>query len=113
MNITFEKENNFTEIKVLCRIDATNANDFDLMVSEHLTTNQDISAIILNLENVEYVSSAGLRSILKLAKNCMSKKIKMITCAIRPNVNEVLRISGFTKILEICNTKENAIELLQ
>lgn len=112
MQLEFFKENDYTEITTLERIDATNAASFDSQINEFLDKNSDVTAFILNLSKVEYISSAGLRSILKLAKICSSKSMKLICCGIQPEVMDVLKISGFTALLTIKNDKEEAISAL-
>ena len=54
-------------------------------------------AVIIDSEELEYISSAGLRVILRLKKDCPDLKV----INVRPEVYEVLDMTGFTEMMEI------------
>ena len=56
--------------------------------------------LILNMENVDYVSSAGFGVILE-AEQIMEKKGDMILENVQPQVLEVMRAIGFLEVLTI------------
>lgn len=56
--------------------------------------------LILNLSDLEYISSAGLRVILKIQKYMETKGKMKLTC-VNENVMEVFDITGFVDILTI------------
>ncbi|HBA86193.1 MAG TPA: anti-sigma factor antagonist [Verrucomicrobia bacterium] len=64
--------------------------------------------LILDFGDVEYLSSAGLRSILTLEKKLKPLNGKLILCSLKPTVQEIFDISGFTSIFTLCPTLENA-----
>ncbi len=55
--------------------------------------------LVLDMTQVRYVSSAGLRTLLKLAKDAKSKGCAFSLVALQPAVREVFEISGFDKII--------------
>ncbi len=55
--------------------------------------------LVLDMTKVRYVSSAGLRTLLKLAKEAKTKGAKFALVALQPAVREVFEISGFDKII--------------
>lgn len=59
------------------------------------------SRVILDFEQVEYVSSAGLRALLIGQKTANSKKGSMKLIHVQEAVQEVLDLSGFSAILTI------------
>lgn len=59
------------------------------------------SRVILDFEQVEYVSSAGLRALLIGQKTAGSKKGSMKLIHVQEAVQEVLDLSGFSAILTI------------
>ena len=65
--------------------------------------------LLLNLEKVEYVSSAGLRAILVAAKLIQTGRGEMRIC--RPNkaVREVMEVSGFDNLLRLHETEATAL----
>lgn len=65
------------------------------------------SRVILDFEQVEYVSSAGLRALLIGQKTAGSKKGSMKLIHVQEAVQEVLDLSGFSAILTI--EKDNSL----
>ena len=65
-------------------------------------------ALVVDLSGVSYVSSAGLRSLLKAAKQAQAAGVGFALAAPQPPVREVLEISGFDKILSIHESREAA-----
>jgi anti-anti-sigma factor len=55
--------------------------------------------LVLDLTKVRYVSSAGLRTLLKLAKEARAKSASFALVGLQPAVREVFEISGFDKII--------------
>lgn len=68
-----------------------------------------VRKLVLDLENLEYVSSAGLRVLLLTAKKLQGVGGKLLLCAVKGNVRSVLDISGFSSVFPLCDTKEAAL----
>ena len=64
--------------------------------------------LVLDLTNVRYVSSAGLRTLLKLAKEARTKSASFSLVGLQPAVREVFEISGFDKIIPAFGTLAEA-----
>ncbi|UCD67850.1 MAG: STAS domain-containing protein [Betaproteobacteria bacterium] len=65
--------------------------------------------ILLNLEKLDYVSSAGLRAILVAAKLLQNARGEMRICSPNDTVREVLEISGFHSLLRLHDTEADAL----
>lgn len=57
--------------------------------------------LLLDFSQVDYVSSAGLRVTLVLAKRLEQEAGRLVLCAMQPQVHEVFDISGFMAILKV------------
>lgn len=68
------------------------------------------SNILCDFSNTEYISSAGLRVLLVAAKKLQQNDGKLILCNMGSYVYEVFEISGFTKLFEIHDTEEKALQ---
>lgn len=68
--------------------------------------------LVLDLADVDFVSSAGLRVILSAAKQARAARGRLIVCAVQPPVREVLDISGFTALLTIHPARDGALQAL-
>lgn len=79
------------------RLDTQTAPQLETAVDEVL---QDCTELILDLKEVEYISSAGLRIILKAQKS-MNKQGSLKLRNVNETVMEVFDITGFLDILTI------------
>ncbi|SAI25628.1 anti-sigma factor antagonist [Bordetella ansorpii] len=68
--------------------------------------------IVLDLSRLDYISSAGLRVVLVLAKRLKQSAGALVLCSIQPQVREVFDISGFLAILTVTDTREQALQKL-
>lgn len=84
------------------RIDAVTALELDKNISSTLGNVTDLT---IDLADLEYISSAGLRTLLKLQKR-MDKQGAMRIRNIRENVREVLDMTGFSGFLTIAEDKK-------
>ena len=86
-----------TIIEVSGRVDSATAPALDKTVNEDIA---DTENLILDLENVEYISSAGLRVILGAQKK-MQKLGSMKVINVCEAVMDVFEMTGFAEILTI------------
>ena len=97
MTIEINRNAEETVIKVVGRLDTTTAPALDKTISEDLA---DVKNLVLDMKELEYVSSAGLRVILSTQKK-MQKVGSMKLVNVCENVMEVFEMTGFADILEI------------
>jgi len=76
------------------------------MTAEHLNTAIETAigesaSLTLDLKDLEYVASAGLRVLLRAKKMLDAKEGKFIICNVCEEVMNVLEITGFNNMLEI------------
>ena len=65
--------------------------------------------ILFNFENLNYISSSGLRILLATAKKLKTTGGKMMVCSLNETVQEVFDISGFAAILDLASNEEEAL----
>ncbi len=68
--------------------------------------------MVINLEETKYVSSAGLRIFLATAKKMTAREGAVKLCCPNEVVQEILDISGFSTILDVKKTEEEALAAL-
>lgn len=97
MTITKTIENKTVTLAVEGRLDTTTAPQLEAVISEVVPTADEL---ILDFAKLEYVSSAGLRVILK-AQKAMNAKGSMKLTHVNEDIMEVFDITGFLDILTI------------
>ena len=88
------------------RLDAGSAPDFD--TSLEALSGDGALKLALNCQNLAYISSAGLRSLITVAKKLRAGQGRLHFCGLSGMVKEVFEISGFTGMFVIRDTVENA-----
>ena len=68
----------------------------------------DIKQIVLNLDKLDYVSSAGLRVLLSTNKQLQSTSGLLRICNLNEVVKEIFDISGFSSIFSVYGTESEA-----
>ncbi len=83
-------------IKLCGRIDSNNAAETEKEIFDLIETN-GAKGVVLDAENTEYISSAGLRIILKLKKATDNSKVINAS----PEVYEIFEMTGFSEIIDV------------
>ena len=96
MDVTYRVDKDILYIAVEGRVDASNAADAEKKIFEIKNANPD-KHVVLDAENLEYFSSAGLRVILKLRRE--APKLAIIN--VIPDVYEVFDMTGFTDMVTV------------
>lgn len=96
MEIDVRREAGKLVLKLDGRLDTTTAPDLEETLSEL----NGVTDLLMDFEKLEYLSSAGLRVLLKASK-IMKKQGKMVIRHVSEDVMEVFVITGFSKILTI------------
>ena len=97
MTIEMKKNAEETIIEIAGRLDTTTAPVLDKAINEEL---KDVKTLVLDLNGLEYISSAGLRILLNAQKK-MQKIGSMKLRHVSEAVMEVFEMTGFADILEI------------
>jgi anti-anti-sigma factor len=108
VEISIKKQGEALVVSVEGRIDTISAPDFQRRMEEMLQ--EGARAIVVDLERLEYISSAGLRSVLVAAQKCKQAGGRFCCCALQGMVKKVFDISGFHVIIPILETTEQALQ---
>ena len=97
MTLNINRNENTATIEIVGRLDTLTAPALDKMISEEL---DGVTALVLDMNALEYISSAGLRVILTAQKK-MQKIGSMKLIGVSEAVMEVFEMTGFVDILVI------------
>lgn len=92
------KEQNGTDLTVAIdgRLDTTTAPQLEV----ELSNLEGVTALIIDMEKLAYISSAGLRVLLK-AQKFMNKHGSMKVKNVSDEIKDIFEVTGFDEILNI------------
>ena len=94
-------------LKPAGRLDTTTVANFERDVLATLGT--EPAWLLLDLADLEYISSGGLRVVLLAAKRLRGSSGRLLLCGLRPQVADVFAISGLNAILSIYPDRASAL----
>ena len=97
MTINKTKEDSKLTVQVEGRIDTTTAPQLESEIKDEIN---GITDLVIDLKEVAYVSSAGLRVLLS-AQKVMNRQGNMVIKNVNEEVMEIFEVTGFVDILNI------------
>lgn len=92
--MTIEKKNGTTTVTIADRLDTTTAPELDKLLPE---APDGAKELVFDLTDLAYISSAGLRVLLK-AQKAMSAQGSMKLLGVGEGIMEIFDVTGFTDI---------------
>ena len=111
MEIEQRIENNVVIATLKGRLDALSEQATEEAIQSILA--QGFQNLLLDLGQLEYMSSGGLRVVLATAKMIKGKGGKLVLCSLQSYVQEVFDVSGFTGWLPIADSVESGLKAFQ
>jgi anti-anti-sigma factor len=93
-------------VPLVGRIDAATSASLEQAVRTAMRDGSN--QIIVDLHDVTFLSSSGLRALLLVARDLRQAGGDLMLCALQPQVAEVFHITGFDQIFELHHTREEA-----
>ena len=98
-HVNFVSDGNVLTIRPEGHMDAVTSPELDKRI--HKTLTNEFTTVILDLEKVEYVSSAGLRVILALEEDLEERNASLKVTNINEMVMDIFDLAGFTDFLDM------------
>lgn len=111
MRITETADGNITIFSLNGRLDGATSSVFETKVNDALQNGS--LRMVIDCAQLEYVSSAGLRVFLHLAKSLKTNGGKLELASLYGPVREVFDIAGFTNLFPIHPTQAAAVQALR
>ena len=92
------------------RIDSANSVEFEKAMESGIPSTQQ--ALLLDLRNLSYMSSAGLRVLLVLSGKFRGSGRTMAICRLSDSISAVVTLSGFNRIIPVYETRAAALEAM-
>jgi serine/threonine-protein kinase RsbW len=100
------QRNDVVLIPVDGRVDAVTAPQLNRLVHEQITGGARY--VLLDMSDVAFLSSSGLRTLLLIRKELMTLGGELRLAAMQPQVHEVFTLTGFTQVFAIHATADEA-----
>ena len=107
MGLNIEREGRIMIVTAEGRVDGANAQEFQQDLAGAI--DESDRAVVLDLGNVTYISSAGLRVILMIAKVLDGQDAQLAVCSLSQSIRDIFEISGFDKIVPVRASRSEAI----
>jgi anti-anti-sigma factor len=109
MDVQVTESGGVAVVAVSGRIDAYTAPEVEARLTAAAVAGHDV---VIDLSETDYISSAGLRVLLTLAKRARGTSFDMRLCGLREAVTEVLDIAGLIPLFEIRTSRDEALREL-
>jgi anti-anti-sigma factor len=107
MRIDEEKREGVLVMAPVGRVDSTTSEDLEKWAQVRLEAGE--TRLVVDLSGVEYISSAGLRVLLLLAKRLKGPAGGLALCGLTPPVRQVLDLAGFLPLFPLHASREEAL----
>ena len=108
MEIIEENQSGINIFKLNGRLDSNTSQGFEKKIFQAIDDGS--KSMIIDFGELEYISSAGLRVILKATKALKREEGKMMLCDMQDYVKEVFEITGFDSFLPIVGSMDDALQ---
>ncbi len=107
MELTRDKNGETLVFAIKGRLDAQTSPQAEKDLKQWLAEGE--KKLVGDLSGLDYISSAGLRLMLMVAKGSKGQGGSLCLYGLKPSVNEVFTIAGFTKIIPIAASLDEAL----
>ena len=110
MEVVEKKQDGVCILALSGRLDASSSPEFREKILQLIE--DGTKKVILDCENLDYISSAGLRVVLEATKEIKRNEGKIMLCALQDYIKEVFEVAQFDAFLPIGDTLEEAIKTI-
>jgi stage II sporulation protein AA (anti-sigma F factor antagonist) len=111
MDITEELVGQVFVVGLKGRLDGTTSKAVEERILKVIEDGQ--RTIVFDLQQLDYISSVGLRVLMLAAKRLKMVGGSIVVCALQPNVQQVFDIAGFSALFRTFGTRAQAVQQLQ
>lgn len=111
MEIAEQKSSDVVTLRLSGRLNSTTALAFEEKILGRIESGE--RHVVIDLAQLDYISSAGLRVIVLAGKRLSAENGKMVLCSLTDRVREVFDIAGLSSILSIYGSHDDATRGLQ
>jgi anti-anti-sigma factor len=107
VSIKEEAKGDVLVLRMIGRLDAVSSPTAERKVFDYINNGQH--KLLIDFSGIDYLSSAGMRMLLSVAKKLKTLSGKLVLFSVTFNVMDILKMSGFNHVLEIVQTEEDGL----
>jgi anti-sigma B factor antagonist len=108
MDISEDRKADVVILALSGKLDATTAKTFEDRILGVI--NSGTQRLVVDLSQLDYISSSGLRVLILAAKRLQTVDGKIALCSMKDHVRQVFDLAGFSSMLSIYATRDEAIK---
>ena len=107
MEVTQTQQNGIIILGLKGRLDSNTSDDFERQLLGLIQAGE--TQLVLDFKELDYISSAGLRVLLKAAKELKRNDGLLSFCSLKDYIREIFELSGFVSFFPIHATLEESL----
>src|SRR4030095_2958424 len=108
MDISEDRKADAVILALSGKLDATTAKTFEDKILGVI--NSGTQRLVVDLSQLDYVSSSGLRVFIIAAQRLQTVGGKIVLCSMKDHVRQVFDLAGFSSMLSIYGSRDEAIK---
>jgi anti-sigma B factor antagonist len=107
MEVTQTQKEDICVLGLKGRLDSNTSDDFEKRLLGLIQGGE--TRLVLDFKDLDYISSAGLRVLLKAAKELKRNNGRLVFCSLKDYIREIFELSGFVSFFPIHATLEESL----
>jgi len=103
-----EEFDGVTALSVTGRVDSGTAPELGQRLQ--VVVSEPKRRLVVDLTELEYISSAGFRALFIAAKRANETGSRLVLCSLPARVRQLFEVGGFTSLFSIAGTRQEALE---
>ena len=108
MEIIEEIQDGIKIFRLKGRLDSNTSQELEDKLFQ--TISEGSKKIIIDFENLDYMSSAGLRVVFEASNAILREDGRLILCSMHKYIREIFQITGIDKFVQILDTMDEALK---
>jgi anti-sigma B factor antagonist len=108
MEITEEIQNDINIYRLKGRLDSNTSQGFEQKLFQAIS--EGAKNMVVDFKDIDYISSAGLRVILKAFKALQREDGRIILCSMQEYVREIFEVTGMDSFVPTLDTMDDALK---
>ena len=110
MQVAWESVNGAWVVRLGGRLDVSISDELEKILRQMLK--QEPRPLVVNLEDVSYLTSSGIGVLLGIFRQLKTLELKMVLCQVSPAVEKLLEVVELSQVFQIFDREEEAVHII-